>query len=96
MGNSPILAPILGRRRHLHAQVTCLPRGQPRPDRTKGPAASVQCPCQGTPSGSCNRRAPGGISGTHLTTVLSKADLASLWNVITTLVAGRSTRHCFR
>lgn len=38
----------------------------------------------------------GGLSSPHLTTVLSKADLASLWKVITTLVAGRSTRHCFR
>lgn len=43
------------------------------------------------PAGSRN-----GPSRPHLTTVLSKADLASLWNVMTTLVAGRSTRHCFR
>lgn len=32
----------------------------------------------------------------YLTTVRRRADRASLWKVMITLVAGKSTRHCFR
>lgn len=35
------------------------------------------------------------VTTTHLTTVLSSVDLASLWNVMITLVAGKSSRYFF-
>ena len=71
----------------------CSP-GQPLPG-CAGRLALVLHPCRGCPS-KLQWVGTGGRCGPHLTTVLSKADLASLWNVMTTLVAGRSTRHCFR
>ena len=71
----------------------CSP-GQPLPG-CAGHLALALHPCRGCPS-KLQWVGTGGRCGPHLTTVLSKADLASLWNVMTTLVAGRSTRHCFR
>jgi len=35
------------------------------------------------------------MNKTHLTTVRNNADRASLWNVIMTLVCGKSVFHCW-